>query len=174
MLTLAILRHAKSSWSDPSLSDHERPLNRRGMKDAPLMGRWLAENDLSPALALGSSARRARQTLELCLGELETKPDTRHDEKLYHAGEDRIRRIISHVGGAPSPLLVVGHNPGLNILALDLAAQGGRDEISRLEDNLPTAGLVMFELPIGDWSEIMSARGRLVHFITPKIIKAKK
>ena len=85
MLTLSLLRHAKSSWSNPTLPDRDRPLATRGVTDAPLMGKAMAERGIDPELVLCSSARRTRDTLALVLPELRVEPKVVYEDALYHA-----------------------------------------------------------------------------------------
>src|SRR5215510_3410582 len=97
MLTLSLLRHAKSSWKDPNLADHERPLNTRGMAEAPLMGK--------------ATARRTRDTLALVLPELKTEPKVIYEDGLYHGKPAEILGIMHEVGAGAGRVLLVGHNP---------------------------------------------------------------
>ena len=123
-LTLLLMRHAKSDWGQPGLADHERPLNPRGERDAPRLGRWLREDGLEPAAALVSTARRARQTAEAVLAAAGAEgAPSRTTRRLYGAGPEEIFRAVREAAadgelpGAASPLLVVAHNPGMEELA---------------------------------------------------------
>lgn len=169
MRTLLLLRHAKSSWDDPDLSDHERPLNKRGTTDAPRIGGWMRDNGLMPEAVLCSGAVRARATLALVLADLKgTAPAITYDESLYLAEPeailDRIRKVPADVG----TLLVVGHNPGLQMLALSLAGGGDRKALAALAEKLPTAGLAVLELDGASWTPIAYGGCRLRSFVTPK------
>lgn len=160
MLRLLLLRHAKSDWSDPGLRDHDRPLARRGLRNAPRMGRYLREHGWVPQAALVSTARRARETVELALEAagaprscLRLMPD------LYGSGPDRILDIVGRDGGAASPLLVVAHNPGME----DLAARF----LGRYE-HFPTAGLLVASVPAPDWAGLSPAAATVEAFIRPR------
>ncbi len=158
MKTLLLMRHAKSSWDDSSLDDHERPLNARGRRNAPVMGDRLAESRYAPDRILCSTAKRARETAELVIEALaHTRPlDVR--EGIYHATPRELIAAISEAG-AGERLLVIGHNPGLSEL-VELLANDNRQ--------MPTAAIAIIELPMEEWSEIGNARGRLLDFMKPK------
>jgi len=184
MADLIIMRHAKSSWADPGLDDHERPLRKRGRRDAALIGGWLQGQGIEPRKILSSTALRARQTMNICLAEMgqgtgpgpgdgqdDEKPEIIFEPGLFHASPATIKNIVAREGGDASPLMVVGHNPGLNLLALDLSAEGSPHDLERLATNLPTAALAIISLPLARWQEIGEAQGRLTHFITPKMLR---
>ncbi|MBN0047543.1 histidine phosphatase family protein [Streptomyces actuosus] len=139
---LVVLRHAKSAWPEGT-PDHERPLAPRGLRDAPAAGRALAAADCLPDLALCSTAVRARRTWELASAQWGTPPPVRYDERLYAAGTatllDAVRRAPPHVG----TLLLVGHNPGLADLVLDLAGDGLDDTLERVRTKFPTAAIAV-------------------------------
>lgn len=162
MKTLLILRHAKSSWDHPGLRDHDRPLNPRGRRDAPRMGRFLAERDLVPDRIVSSTAVRARTTAELAAAEFgeEVEIETTYD--LYGAHPDGYIEVAEAMGGAAERLMLVGHNPGITALVAYLTGAG---------EYMPTAALAAVELDIDDWPELGSARrGRLVGFWRPKAL----
>ena len=173
MLRLLLLRHAKSDWSDPALSDHDRPLATRGLKTAPRVAAVMARKGYIPALCLTSTARRARHTVDLVLaglpggGDIAVRPLT----ALYDFGGGReVRQAIAANGGHASPLLVVGHNPALHALAQTLAGDGKKAAMAELKRKFPTAALAVIDFPIATWSELPQATGRLVDFIRPKAI----
>jgi phosphohistidine phosphatase len=160
---LLILRHAKSSWSDEGIADHERKLNKRGKRDAPRMGEFLAARNLIPDIILTSTARRARDTAQLfaenCAG---FKGEIKPLAELYLAREDDyfdpLRQLPSHIDVA----MVVGHNPGLESLVELL---GGHYHA------MPTAAVAHFRLAISDWSELGEGQhGELVSLWRPKEI----
>ncbi len=137
MLTLSLLRHAKSSWKDTALPDHDRPLNARGTVEAPLMGKAMAEHGLDPDVVLCSTARRTRDTLELVLPELKTEPKVTYEDGLYHGTPAEMLAIVQTVPPSASQVLLVGHNPEIQTFALDLIGSGrqapqgsARDQIS--------------------------------------------
>ena len=119
-MRLLLMRHAKSSWADPGLDDHERPLNARGRDAAPRIARVLVENDLVPGLILVSSSVRTRETVDLMLPEIGDVP-VKVVKDLYHASAMTILEVIHAHGGGADPLLVVGHNPGMETTVSNIA-----------------------------------------------------
>ncbi|UVK44691.1 histidine phosphatase family protein [Mesorhizobium sp. AR07] len=166
MRQLFLLRHAKSSWDDPDLDDFDRPLAGRGLKAAQLMGRELAARDWLPDLVLVSSALRTRDTWRLVAAELPVHPRVTFAETLYAASAANILSQIRQADASSDNLLVVGHNPGLEDLAKQLAAPGSEAKARKgLEEKFPTAALARFVFE-GDWSGLSSAR--LTHCLRPK------
>ena len=162
MKTLLILRHAKSSWDQPGLRDHDRPLNPRGRRDAPRMGRFLAERDLVPDRIVSSTAVRAHSTAELAAAEFDREVEIETTSDLYHASPDAYVDVVEAMGGAEERLMVVGHNPGITSLVWQLTGEG---------EYMPTAALAAVELEIDDWSELGSTgRGYLAGFWRPKAL----
>src|SRR5579864_6603655 len=119
--TLLLLRHAKSSWSDPGLSDHERPLAPRGQQAAKRVARYVDSHGLHPELVLCSSARRARETLEVLRPALGAGAKVRFDDVLYVADADELLGRVLAVSDHVDSVMLVGHNPGLQDLAISLA-----------------------------------------------------
>ena len=118
MKTLILLRHAKSSWKDPYLSDHDRPLNKRGKRDAPLMARVYKRHFSTPDLIMCSSSERTKATANAFIQELGVGIEKlEYERDLYHADAFEMLRIISLVDSGVNTLLVIGHNPGITILA---------------------------------------------------------
>jgi phosphohistidine phosphatase len=145
MKTLSILRHAKSSWRDESLDDHDRPLNKRGTRDAPRMGELIREQGLVPDTILSSTARRARDTALAVAAAAGFPDDVRFTRQLYGAGPGAYLAALRELPAACGHAMVVGHNPGLEEL---LALVTGEPHA------LPTAGLAVVELPIDSWSDL--------------------
>jgi phosphohistidine phosphatase len=168
MLTLSLLRHAKSSWKDTALPDHDRPLNARGTVEAPLMGKAMAEHGLDPDLVLCSTARRTRDTLELVLPQLKTEPKVSYEDGLYHGTPAEMLALLRGVGAGAGQVLLVGHNPEIQIFALDLIGSGPRHLKDRLEAKMPTAGLVVMRFPAGAWSDVAVNSGKLELFLSPR------
>jgi phosphohistidine phosphatase len=171
--TLLLLRHAKSSWSDATLADFERPLNKRGQKAAPRMGAYLRKQGLMPELVLCSAARRAVETWALAGGALAksgTAPaPPKHLRSLYLAPPSRILAALRRTPDEVERLLVVGHNPGLEHLALGLAGSGSKPKAhSRLKAKFPTAALAELHFEARNWREVAPGTGRLVRFVTPR------
>jgi phosphohistidine phosphatase len=159
---LYLLRHAKSSWSDPSLADEERPLAPRGRRAAKKMAKELRRREIRPTLVLCSSSRRTRETLEL-IGSSLGDPTIEVEEEFYEAGSDglltRVRTVSDNVGS----VLVIGHNPALRDLARRLAPGSGQ-----LLGKFPTGALAAFELDVPSWSELGQTEARLVAYIVPR------
>jgi phosphohistidine phosphatase len=163
--TLYCLRHAKSSWVEPGMDDHDRPLSERGVRAAELLGVYLKQRANAPHFALSSTARRALDTLAPIRRQLGLAFAT--DRALYLATPDAICDRIARVDDAESSLLVVGHNPGMHELAMRLASGGERALRARLRERFPTAALAVLDLDAESWAEVGIARGTLVELTTP-------
>lgn len=169
MLTLSLLRHAKSSWSDPELDDHERPLAKRGVKAIPAVAKFMRQEKLRPTLVLCSDAMRTRATLALLLAESgPPTPRVIYDDALYLAAPETILAQLAAVDDADSHVLVVGHNPGLHALALELVGEGERKPLAMLAREFPTCALVVFSFDVASWKDVKSASGHLEQFTTPR------
>lgn len=169
MRTLLLFRHAKSSWDDPELTDHERPLTKRGTRDAVRMGEYIREAGLVPDLVLCSGAVRARATLALTLTALDgAVGEVLHDDALYLAEPTQILKRLAQVDVARNPVMIVGHNPGLHALALALVHAGETRALAQLAQNFPTAGLAVIDFETQSWSDISAATGSLRTFVSPK------
>jgi phosphohistidine phosphatase len=167
MLTLYLLRHAKSAWDDPSLGDFDRPLAARGERAAPAMARYMRTAELQPDLVLCSAARRTRDTWALMAGTL-GQPRTIYLEELYEADAGRLRACIRRNQTDASRLMLVGHNPGLQSLALGLIGSGDRAARAAVAEKFPTAAAAVIEFDIETWRDLAPATGRLTLFMTPK------
>jgi phosphohistidine phosphatase len=174
-LRLLLLRHAKSDWSGKS-QDHDRPLAPRGKKAAPQIGVYMRENGYQPALVLCSTAERAKQTLELVVPKLEDEPETRFDRALYLAEWPALMAEIRDASARATPLLLVGHNPGLEQLAIALVLQSQtpaeRERAQRLAQKFPTAALAVLDFDMADWTELKPGTGRLIDFVRPKDLRS--
>ncbi len=169
MLNLLLLRHAKSSWNEPGQDDFDRPLNKRGTKAAAAIGQHLDEADLAPGLVLCSSAVRTRATLTLVLREIDsTAPAVVFDDELYLAEPETILAKVRAIDPQHKTVLVIGHNPGMHALALELAGAGPRDMLAELAMQFPTAALAHLSFTAADWSTILPASGTLVNFVLPR------
>jgi len=178
--TLVLLRHAKSAW--PDVPDHERPLARRGQRDAPAMGRWLRAVGLVPDQVLCSTARRARETWQLAQAGLSTAPPVSFEDRVYQGSAAQLLDRIRRTPPAARTLLVVGHDPALPELALTLAATvppgggdppdaGSRAAVDRMRAKFPTAAIAVFEFT-GSWDQLAPATARLTVFVTPRDVRA--
>jgi phosphohistidine phosphatase len=165
MHRLTILRHAKSSWDDPDLADHERPLAPRGRKAGRRLAEWIDEHDLRPELVVCSSAVRARQTLELVLPAL-GDPDVTYEDGVYHGWTDDLLARVRALGNDTGSALVVGHNPALQNLCLLLAVPSPERE--RIAEKLPTGALVSFEIDAASWADVGEGEARVVDLVLPR------
>ena len=158
---LTLMRHAKSSWGDADLEDHERPLNERGERDAPEMGRRLKERGLRPTALVTSSATRTRHTARHVAKALGFPIEfIQVDRSLYHASADDMLGVIADQDATFHHLIVVGHNPGISVLA------------NRLSDDLvgdmPTAGVLTVSADVGGWDEFAFAAHSVVGYDYPR------
>lgn len=165
MKKLYLIRHAKSSWDNLAIDDFQRPLNGRGIKDAPRMGKRLKERSLTADLVLSSPAKRALDTcliITKILGFSKEKINT--DKRLYHASEEELLRIIRELKDHPNDeeenVLLFGHNPGLTNFANQL--------LNEHIQNIPTTGIVAASLSIKKWQEVDWGCGKLLFFDFPK------
>lgn len=163
-LNLLLLRHAKSSWAQAGQPDHDRPLNDRGRAACALMAGHFRRQRLWPDLVLCSTARRTRQTLSLLAETLGWTGTLRHEDSLYLASARSLLHMLRTVDGASSVLLV-GHNPGLQELAMDLADRPA--DRTRLAAKFPTAALAEYAVDGGDWSALAPSGARLVRYTVP-------
>lgn len=166
-----LLRHAKSAWPE-GVADHRRPLAERGRKAAPIIGAYMAEHGLVPDLALVSTARRAQETWEIVAEALRQSVNARDTVAIYEVAAPAILKVIRDVEPSVRSLLLVGHNPGMSELALLLAGRG--EELSRLHEKFPTAGLAVIDFDIEQWSDIEPGKGHLVRFATPRMLDKAK
>ncbi len=161
---LVLVRHAKSSWKDANLADIDRPLNTRGRRDAPAMGRWLLGQGTLPELILASPARRARATAEHLLSELGLAPaNLVEDRDLYFEGSDGMVRALERVEDRFDRVMMVGHNPVMTRLLNQLT---GGDVW-----NMPTCAMAIIRFDMPSWGLVGSTDGELLAYQTPKELK---
>ncbi len=165
MRTLYLLRHAKSSWDDQTLPDRMRPLAPRGRRDAKRIAEHVLELGIAPELVVCSTAERTRETLELVRPSLGTATVSLEDE-LYAASADELLERLHAVPDAVTSAMLIGHNPGLQDLALFLASAG--PDLQRLEAKFPTAALATLALPETSWSILSRADAELTAYVVPK------
>jgi phosphohistidine phosphatase len=168
MLTLCLLRHAKSNWDDQGLKDFDRPLARRGEAAAPLMGAFMAAEGLAPELILCSPAVRTRQTLDLVLPHLAGGPTVVYEDAFYLAAASRLLARLHQVDAKVHSVMIVGHDPGMHGLALELAGSGEPALLQALAAKFPTAGLAVLTFEASDWRQVTAGAGHLQQFMTPK------
>jgi phosphohistidine phosphatase len=164
MKTVYLIRHAKSSWEDESLSDFDRPLNERGKADAPRMGKRLKEKDFTPDLLLSSPAKRALSTAKRIADALGfPKEKIKTDRALYHADEDELLSVIRSLNDKNDCIVLFGHNPGLT----DFVNAMSHDQ-KKLIDTIPTCGVVAFSFDLSSWKHIDFGKGTLLFYDFPK------
>ena len=162
MKTILILRHAKSSWDDPTLSDYDRPLNKRGKRDAPRMGKHIQEQSLVPDRILTSSAKRARKTAKKVAKACGYTGKIKKTDSFYHAPPGVYYEKIQDLPNKYEIVMVVGHNPTMEQLVANLTGQ---------TVTMPTAALAHVELPIEDWHTLdIYTKGKLLNLWTPKTL----
>ena len=179
MKKLLLLRHAKSSWKNPTLSDFDRPLNERGRDAARDMGRHIAMEGLVPELVLCSTAARAEETWTIAEASLSgtgvalAAPEVKHFRSLYLAPPARILETIRRQAPEVGSIMVIAHNPGLENLTARLAGPGSdRRALARVQEKYPTAALALFTYESSTWSELEDGAARLTGFVQPRDLKA--
>ena len=158
-LRLTLMRHAKSAWDDLSLEDHDRILNKRGRESADALGAWLKNEGLVPQRALVSTAKRTLETFRRLMIAAPMTPTG----ALYHASPDTMMEVLR--SSDETDLLVVGHNPGIGLLALGLAEAAPSHPRFR---DYPTGATTVLEFPADTWAGVMPQTGRVTHFVIPR------
>jgi phosphohistidine phosphatase len=171
MRRLMLLRHAKTERAEPGERDRDRKLMKRGGSDAPVIGAYMAQHNFVPDLALVSAATRAQETWALVAPCFAKAPRMVTEERIYNANPAQLFDVIRETRAAKA-LLLVGHNPSFHDLARQLIASGEMEAREQLSEGLATSGLVVIDLPIDDWSLLHPQAGRLVRFVTPRILAA--
>ena len=162
---LMLLRHAKSDW--PDVPDRDRPLAKRGRRDAPVMGRWLRDQGYLPDVVVCSAARRTRETWELVARELGGSPSVTFEPRAYAASAQTLLYLVAELPAACRAALLIGHNPAIAELAASLAQPpDGNGELSPPAIKFPTAAVAILEFS-GPWSRLTPGHARLVAFTTP-------
>lgn len=166
-LRLVIIRHAKSSWGDPSSDDHDRVLNDRGCRSADAIGEWLASNGYVPDHALCSTAARTVETLDRIAARLPAQPSIAFDRRLYHADPGTILDVVRN--GAGSTLAIIGHNPGIGGFAEAMAKNPpSHKDFFRY----PTAATTILEFEGSEWQDVRPKTGRTIDFVVPRDLGA--
>ncbi|MDG5494078.1 histidine phosphatase family protein [Niveispirillum sp. BGYR6] len=181
MKKLYLLRHAKSDWTDPKLADHDRPLNPRGERAAQTMANYWATRKGGPPqpdLVLCSTALRARETLLRVMAAWPAPPPVEYEEGLYLCGEELLLDRLKALPDTLGSVLLVAHNPDLQLLARDLCGRQEQPDaaalMAELTDKLPTGSFVAIDLPAGQgWADLRWGCGRLVDFVRPRDIVPK-
>jgi phosphohistidine phosphatase len=175
MRRLMLLRHAKTETDAPSGRDQDRRLDDRGHNDAAEIGGWIATHPPFPDAVLVSTATRTRQTWDIAwaaMKEFVPPPHVEQLPELYGADPLQILAAVRSASAADAQrVMVVGHNPGMHELALALAGSGNAAGRKALAGNLPTSGLAVLDFTVDDWDDVAFRRGRLVLFVSPKLLK---
>jgi phosphohistidine phosphatase len=169
MKTLLLMRHAKSSWDDPALPDLERPLTPRGRKGASLMGKYLQDKGLAPAIVLCSSATRAQETLEQLRPAFSDSTVVKIEPKLYGAESTALATRLRRVSQGSPSVLVIGHDPAIQELVLMLDPSSRRSKAVRKK--FPTAALAVVDVSIDEWKQLKPGEASISDFITPKQLR---
>lgn len=164
MKTLFLVRHAKSSWKSPVLSDHDRPLNSRGQLDAPLMATWLKDRGLVPDSILSSTALRALETARIFAATLDKNEHLQLERLLYTANVQGMWRVIESLENQLDTVLLVGHNPALFEFVRQFAPS---------LEKLPTCAIVGIAFETTDWSLASANKARIVLYEYPKNLRAQ-
>jgi phosphohistidine phosphatase len=159
MKTLFLLRHAKSSWKESDISDFDRPLNERGRRAAPFMGRLLSGRGLRPELIMSSPAKRARKTAKLFKEAGSFDAELTFDDRIYEASANTLLYVIGEVDDSLNSVMLVGHNPGMEGLIKVLTGDS---------EPMPTAAVAVIDLDIDEWKQIRPASGRVAVILRPR------
>lgn len=165
MKVLYLLRHAKSSWADAELDDYDRPLAKRGRRATKRLARYMRRAGIRPALVLCSSARRTRQTLKLLKPALRGKPKLHIEDSLYGADSAALLRRLRRLPKRADSVLLIGHNPGLQELALALVRPGAERE--RMMQRFPTGALAALRIGKAGWRRLSKGDAALAGYLTP-------
>jgi phosphohistidine phosphatase len=160
MKNLLLMRHAKSSWKNVSVPDHQRPLNKRGKHDAPRMGKYLREQGITLDAIVCSTAVRARETAKGFLQEYTFEGEVQYFDDLYQADPETIIAILKQLPDTVDVVMVIGHNPGLDDFLEIVCDECG---------HMPTACIADIKYPIERWFDLhVATRGEVIHFWTPR------
>jgi len=162
MKTLYLIRHAKSDWSNPFLNDFDRPLNKRGEKNAPFMGKYLASQNIYPDIIISSPAKRAKTTAKFIAKAISFEDEIIYDESIYEADHFDLINLIKVQEDKVNTIFLFGHNPSFNILASQLVD---------FRENIPTCGIVQINFDCKKWKNINSSNAQLIRFEYPKKYK---
>jgi phosphohistidine phosphatase len=162
---LFLLRHAKSSWDDPGLADHDRPLAPRGKRATKVIAEHIGDQGIAPHLVLCSSSARTRETLERIAPALGDDVRVEFERELYAASANALLERLRTVEDEVDSVMLIGHNPGIEQLAFSLAGDG--EKLAEMRRKFPTAALATLEFE-GRWSDLEPGRAALVDFVKPK------
>jgi phosphohistidine phosphatase len=163
---LMLLRHAKSDW--PDVPDRDRPLAKRGRRDAPIIGRWLRDHGYLPDTVICSAARRTQQTWELVAPELGGSPSVSFEPRAYAASAMTLLYLVRELSATSRAALLIGHNPGVADLATSLAQPPDHDDAPI---RFPTAAVAILDVS-GDWADLSPGQARLLDYTTPAELRS--
>ena len=163
---LILLRHAKSDW--PDVPDRDRPLAKRGRRDAPVIGRWLHDHGYLPDTVICSAARRTRQTWELVAPELGGSPSVTFEPRAYAASATTLLYLVRELPAAARTAMLIGHNPGAAELATSLALPPDGDDAPI---RFPTAAVAILDVS-GEWADLAPGQARLLDHTTPADLRS--
>ncbi|HVF57057.1 MAG TPA: histidine phosphatase family protein [Pyrinomonadaceae bacterium] len=163
MKTLLLMRHAKSDWQDAGMRDFDRPLNKRGLRDAPAVGGFLRKQQLRPGLVLSSPAERARQTAALVVAAAQLDAAPLYDGRIYEATAAQLAEVVAGADDSADVLLLVGHNPGMEDFIGYLTGEAR---------GMPTAALARVALDIERWGDVRESCGRLEWIVKPEELES--
>ena len=170
MLRLLLLRHAKAERLRPGERDHQRRLDERGRGDAPKIGAYVAKHGYLPDQVVVSTASRTRETWSLAAAAMPDKPEVDFDERIYESTPHALLTVLRNTDPRVRTLMIVGHNPSMHELAVQLVATGDIETRQRLQEAFPTSGLAVIEFALENWDRVHPQSGRLERFITPRSI----
>lgn len=169
---LYLLRHAKSSWGNRDLDDFDRPLNARGKATRETIVDWFASNNVKPSLVICSPSKRTRQTLKPIKAMWDPRPEIIYDPSIYEASLSALKDSLRHHAGEHRSILMVGHNPGMQMLALDLMKNAASSSSRALEAKFPTGAIASLSTDADAWSRMQSGAFRLNEFFQPRTLMA--
>lgn len=172
MRRLLLLRHAKAERSRPGERDRDRRLAERGRHDAPRIGAYMSRHDFVPDRVIVSTAERTRETWELAAAAMDDKPPAEFEDRIYDASAKALLDVVKETEPDVETLLLVGHNPSIQELAVMLVATGDVDIRQRLKEAFPTSALAVIEFKLKDWSRVHPQSGRLERFIDRHSVEA--
>lgn len=170
--TIYLLRHAKSSWGDASLSDFDRPLNKRGLKARETMARYMEGRGYRPDVVFCSAAKRAVMTLDAVRPILNSDTKVTVDEGLYLADPKALAHRMENLESSVTSVMLIGHNPGFHMLALALTEPSTSAEYNALQFKYPTAALCVLQTDQPHWRPMMEKSCRLVDYALPRELAA--
>ncbi len=168
MKRLCLMRHAKSDWNQPEKEDSERTLNKRGVKSAAFLAGFIVDQGWTPDHALCSTAVRARSTIKPLAEKLEGSCAVDYRDDLYMAMPKTLLNAVQQLDDNDETVLIVAHNPGLEMLAVALADAASNDMSALMADHFPTGALAVFEFDVDTWRDIKEGAGRACFYGKPR------